>query len=318
MGLSASRKRGKLSKDPNNTAWTRSASRFGQKLLQSQGWTPGSSLGASSASGTNTPARTSHIKVTLRDDNLGIGASTGRGSDESPTTGLDGLQNLLGRLNGKDAQLLQNEQKSRQQTREHIYAGRRLKFDNFVSGGFLVGDRTQQQMESAPTESISTISPDASSLKTVHKNKSVKRKPDKPKAAPAKEASDAMQRPSLKPTSSERPPPSFIQNDAIETSPSRLRTTDNDMPELHSREEREHKARRRAKKAEKLRVKEPKGRKQQSEPDLTATVRERNEGNLGERHAVRRRMIQQKKMSLANHEALNEILMIRSPAAELA
>ncbi|KAL8707901.1 MAG: hypothetical protein Q9220_007121 [cf. Caloplaca sp. 1 TL-2023] len=312
MGLSAPRKRGKLAEDPNNTAWTRSASRFGHKLLRSQGWTPGSSLGANNASYVNSHTKISPIKVTVRDDGSGLGASIGRDGGESHTTGLDGLQNLLGRLNGKDTQLLQSEQRNREEIRKNIYAGRRWGFDNFVSGGFLVGDRIQQQKESAPTDSIATSFPDAPSPKTIHKNKSTKGA-TKHKAAPEKEILDAIQGPITHPKGYERHLPSLDQNDAGERPLSLPRTADNEVLEPRHREKLEYKARRRARKAERLSARDSKARKPHSpdsrstlEPSPIASLGAANEGDTGERYAVRRRMIQQKKMSLANPKALNE------------
>src|ERR1700712_2746618 len=79
--------------------------------MSSQGWTPGSLLGAKDAAHTDmlTAASASHIKVTLKDDTLGLGARLGRQGEQ---TGLDAFKGLLGRLNGKsDEELKKDERK---------------------------------------------------------------------------------------------------------------------------------------------------------------------------------------------------------------
>ncbi|KAL9060226.1 MAG: hypothetical protein Q9206_001142 [Seirophora lacunosa] len=147
-----SKVRAKVSHDPNNTAWSRSTARFGQKLLVSSGWTPGSSLGVAGAPYANNPASISHIRITANKDNLGLGASNSAHSDEAPTTGLDGLQHLLSRLNGKNENLLEKELGRREDTRRALYVERRWDFGSFVSGGFLDEDRLRDR-ENEPVES---------------------------------------------------------------------------------------------------------------------------------------------------------------------
>ena len=131
----------KLSHDPNNTAWSRSATKYGQRILQSHGWTPGELLGASGApySGLQSAASASHVKITLKDDNLGLGAKleAARGSNE--TTGLDEFQNLLGRLNGRSTTNLTKDRIHRSNLRSSAYMDQRWGNLGFVSGGLLVG-----------------------------------------------------------------------------------------------------------------------------------------------------------------------------------
>lgn len=136
-----SHRRTKFAHDPNNTAWTSNlADSYGQRMLQSHGWTPGASLGAHNKSYTR-PKATSHIKVTLKDDNLGLGARSG---PNVPQPGLDAFQGLLGRLNGKSEVELSKEQSIRDDSRRKNYAEKRFGGLNFVSGGLLVGDRIEE------------------------------------------------------------------------------------------------------------------------------------------------------------------------------
>ncbi|MCJ1307861.1 telomerase inhibitor [Agyrium rufum] len=146
MGLSGPRKRTKISNDPNNTNWSRSTTSFGHKQLLSQGWTPGSNLGSNSNPSYakfHTSASSSHIRVSRKDDTLGLGARVGAGGGSGllpdQVTGLDGLQGLLGRLNGKTDVELQREEQKREEVRGKMYAASRWGNLGFMSGGVLEG-----------------------------------------------------------------------------------------------------------------------------------------------------------------------------------
>ncbi|PYI10515.1 hypothetical protein BO78DRAFT_403991 [Aspergillus sclerotiicarbonarius CBS 121057] len=149
MGLAAPRKKIKISHDPNNTNWSRSTSGFGHKILSSQGWTPGSFLGARNAAHAEmfTAASASHIKVVLKDDTLGLGARPKRDPLDEPT-GLDAFKGLLGRLNGKSDADLQIEQQKRDNAKLARYAASKWQTVTFISGGLLA----QEKIESLATE----------------------------------------------------------------------------------------------------------------------------------------------------------------------
>lgn len=141
MGLSAPKKRAKLSHDPNNTAWARNTESFGHKILSSHGWAPGQTLGAEGAAHADhyTAASNSHIRVLLKDDQLGLGAS--RAGNNADTFGLSLFSGILGRLNGKSDVQLEKEQATQRDVQLALYQSRKAGFVNFVSAGFLVGDR---------------------------------------------------------------------------------------------------------------------------------------------------------------------------------
>ncbi|KAL9121851.1 MAG: hypothetical protein Q9187_001598 [Circinaria calcarea] len=115
-------------------------------MLLSQGWTPGSYLGAVNAphAHLHSDASASHIRITLKDDNLGVGAKHGSGQAAGECTGLDSFQGLLGRLNGKSNTELEKEQKSRDDFKRATYTERRWGVLRFVSGGTLIGDRIRE------------------------------------------------------------------------------------------------------------------------------------------------------------------------------
>lgn len=113
--------------------------------MTSQGWAPGQYLGPQDASHAefHTSANASHIRVAIKDNNLGLGAKIGSGVGHGECTGLDAFKNLLGRLNGADEDELEREQKSRDNLRRAIYTERKWGSQRFVSAGFLVGDKIQ-------------------------------------------------------------------------------------------------------------------------------------------------------------------------------
>ncbi|KAA8576217.1 hypothetical protein EYC84_006370 [Monilinia fructicola] len=129
--LSAPKNKIKLSHDPNNTRWSGNTDSFGHRMMKSQGWTPGEiwARRMPRIAEFHTAANASHIRVVVKDNNLGLGAKVGSGVGHGECTGLDVFQNLLGRLNGKEEAEIEKEQK------------------NFVKGGVLVGDKIQDLID---------------------------------------------------------------------------------------------------------------------------------------------------------------------------
>ncbi|KAL4911635.1 hypothetical protein BDW74DRAFT_143335 [Aspergillus multicolor] len=168
MGLAAPRKRTKISHDPNNTNWTRSTSGFGHKILSSQGWTPGSFLGARNATHADmfTAASASHIRVIVKDDTLGLGARSKRDPLDEPT-GLDAFKGLLGRLNGKSDAELQIEQKKRDDVKLARYAATKWQAVRFISGGLLAQEKEEK------TISAKANNPPADAKETLHRTSEV-------------------------------------------------------------------------------------------------------------------------------------------------
>ncbi|KAK9365059.1 hypothetical protein V1509DRAFT_600281 [Lipomyces kononenkoae] len=97
VGLAGPRTRQKIAHDPRNTSWSNDTDRFGHRHLSTLGWKPGTGLGLSAA----TYSITTHIKIRLKDDNLGLGATTAKANQDANNwaPGLDSFQELLSRLN---------------------------------------------------------------------------------------------------------------------------------------------------------------------------------------------------------------------------
>ncbi|KAI4204613.1 MAG: hypothetical protein LQ348_001272 [Seirophora lacunosa] len=314
-----SKVRAKVSHDPNNTAWSRSTARFGQKLLVSSGWTPGSSLGVAGAPYANNPASISHIRITANKDNLGLGASNSAHSDEAPTTGLDGLQHLLSRLNGKNENLLEKELGRREDTRRALYVERRWDFGSFVSGGFLdedrLRDRENEPVESAAVAAATSAISLGSGADDGEKNKK------KAKCEQKQETNSPIGTAELVLVTSSTASPQRQKTSGIECKQAVQQCKSAKANAIESQrrlEKMERKAQRRARKAEKQATRAPE-RASRKALDLSSPVSEADErasqvpeaGRTLERHAVRRRYIQHKKMSMTDGKALNEILMIR-------
>ncbi|KAI9885892.1 MAG: hypothetical protein M1823_002317 [Watsoniomyces obsoletus] len=145
MGLAAPRKRRKLAEDPNNTHWASSTTNYGHRMLIAQGWTPGNHLGARDAphAKLHSAASFSHVRVALKENTLGVGAKPVGGVVPGTQAGLDSLQSIFGRLNGKSDQELQREQTAREDVRRGAYMEQRWGTMRFVSGGLLVGTRVE-------------------------------------------------------------------------------------------------------------------------------------------------------------------------------
>ncbi|EHN02193.1 Pxr1p [Saccharomyces cerevisiae x Saccharomyces kudriavzevii VIN7] len=115
MGLAATRTKQRFGLDPRNTAWSNDTSRFGHQFLEKFGWKPGMGLGLSPMD-----SQTSHIKVSIKDDNVGLGAKLKRKEkkdefDNGECAGLDVFQRILGRLNGKESEISQELDTQRKQ-----------------------------------------------------------------------------------------------------------------------------------------------------------------------------------------------------------
>lgn len=93
-----------------------------------------------------------HIKVVLKDDNLGLGA---KGLRHDQCAGLDAFQGLLDSLNGKAKGQPVRQEQIYQETEPAVYEGLGKKGIRFVSGGFLEG-REQEKRPKQPVQEAVT------------------------------------------------------------------------------------------------------------------------------------------------------------------
>lgn len=109
----------------------------------------------------------------LKDDNLGLGARRNQGDE---CTGLDALQELLGRLNGKGEGELAQERRIREDARVNKYLHRKLGTVRFVHGGFLVGDKVQELADELQREKEAKAEVEASGVKEGKQDKKNKKR----------------------------------------------------------------------------------------------------------------------------------------------
>ncbi|KAJ6086909.1 hypothetical protein N7467_005823 [Penicillium canescens] len=282
MGLAGPRKKTKISNDPNNTNWTRSTSGFGHRIMSSQGWKPGSLLGARDAAhaGMLTAASASHIKVTLKDDTLGLGARIGR--DPMEPTGLDAFKGLLGRLNGKSDVELKKEERKRDDVRLARYAALKFPEVRFVSGGLLAQEQKPEIAPPIPKEDVPTQS-------------------NADKESTSSE-SDAPARKSKK-SKSKSKPKSKSKKDR-----SGAEETDRTESSSESKKEKKEKKKSKKRKADG----EPIETSTQAAPEAKATPTISGERRPIGRNVFRSRYIAQKKKALMDDKSLNEIFMIKA------
>ncbi|XP_034947317.1 uncharacterized protein [Chelonus insularis] len=96
--LAEPRKKQKWTLNPQGKHWSDDNNKFGQKMLEKMGWTPGKGLGA------NENGMTEHIRVKHKDDQAGIGYSKDS-HDKLWTEHQDGFNEFLKKLhNGEDSE----------------------------------------------------------------------------------------------------------------------------------------------------------------------------------------------------------------------
>lgn len=330
MGLSGVKNKTKLAHDPNNTNWSKSTTNFGHKILLAQGWKPGEFLGAENAAQAEhyTAANASHIRVALREENMGIGVQVGKGNAE--TFGLSMFSGLLGRLNGKSDAELEKNQKALRDVELGTFHARKYGSMNFVSGGLLVGDKMEfpkstvlpsKKRKAEEEEEDDAEKPEVKATKTGGE-----------KEAKSSAAAEAEQKKSEKKERKERKEREAKAKEerrlqkaarkAAKSSPSS--TNDSTERARLKAEKRARKEERRARKEEKRARRAAKDKTSSkptteasassSESDGTATPPEPSTV-FGGRHAVRQRYIMQKRRAHMDPQALKEIFMLQAKAA---
>ncbi|RDI79588.1 hypothetical protein Vi05172_g10419 [Venturia inaequalis] len=330
MGLAGPKNKTKISQDPNNTQWAKSTTGFGHRMLSSQGWTPGSTLGAKDATHKAhfSQASHSHIRVVLRDDNLGIGAQKGRA--DTDVFGLDLYQGLLGRLNGKSQEQLEKEGKIRKSVLLGSVGRERYGNGIFVRGGFLVGDKIEDVVSVEEAERLLEVRLAHEARVEAAGNGGVEEPTEKKRKRDGEEKSDAnaekksKKRKSIVETEeteeTEEKSAKKAKKDKKRKSTSTESTTQKSItPE--KAEKKRLKAEKRARKEARRIRREQKALKKastsnvsssDSSPEPPSAAQAAAQRALSARFATRQRYIQQKRMATMDQTALNEIFMIKA------
>lgn len=154
--------------------------------MSSQGWKPGQGLGAKDAKHFNTSS-IPKLKISFKDDTLGLGAKLKSQDPIHTRTGLDAFQGLLGRLNGKSEFELGKEVQKIEDRKLAMYAQGKWGSVMFVPGGTLVqGDgfkkaEDETERETAVTKAAeeSHVEEDAATEKAQRKEEKRRRKEEK-------------------------------------------------------------------------------------------------------------------------------------------
>ncbi|KAI7876621.1 G-patch-domain-containing protein [Lichtheimia hyalospora FSU 10163] len=93
MGLAGVKQKQRISADPNNLTWSNDQSKFGFRMLQKMGWAPGKGLGV------NEDGNQEHVKIRLKEDNLGLGAN--KKTSDNWLDNTDSFSRLLADLNAR-------------------------------------------------------------------------------------------------------------------------------------------------------------------------------------------------------------------------
>ncbi|KAI0136714.1 hypothetical protein BJ170DRAFT_602873 [Xylariales sp. AK1849] len=196
MGLAGQKNRRKLAEDPNNTKWSRDSTNFGQKILRAHGWEPGQFLGAQDASHAvlHSAASSAPIKVLLKDDTVGLGAKI-RHKQSDQCTGLDVFKDLLGRLNGKSTEAIEQERAIRSELKTSHYVERKYGPMRFVKGGLLVGDQVTELLKKGTAAQSSTSKEASAVIVTADDHESKKYKKEKKTKKRRAEEIDSLEDP---------------------------------------------------------------------------------------------------------------------------
>lgn len=319
--ITSTHRRSKLGADPNNTAWSNSTSRYGHRVLISQGWSPGNTLGQPNSTYAShyTAASASHIRVVLKDDNLGLGAKRGKNANDE-TFGLTLLSGLLGRINGKSDDVLRKEEAAVRDVKLMRYQGEKWGSVGFVFGGYLVGDSIEETIEEA----------DLAQKDQERRLKELKGSRNFP--SEAAETSDQVPRPQKRSRKTHQ-----LDTDSVVNTENEPQTEETNDSEDYDEEKRRRKEDKRARKEERRQRKEKKRLKRLAKQDKQAKAKSETDavqstsgrdtegvvtpqsqsgsstplftGGRG-RHAIRQKYIQSKRMACLDDKALNEVSLL--------
>ncbi|TID27361.1 putative g-patch rna maturation protein [Venturia nashicola] len=328
MGLAGPKNKTKISQDPNNTQWAKSTTGFGHRMLSSQGWTPGSTLGAKNATHKAhfSQASHSHIRVVLRDDNLGIGAQKGRA--DTDVFGLDLYQGLLGRLNGKTQEQLEKEGKIRKDVLLGSVGRERYGNGMFVRGGFLVGDKIEDVVSVEEAQRLLEVRLAHEARVEAAKNggvekRSEKRKRDGEEGVDLKAEKKNKKRKSIveveetdeksaKKAKKDKKRKSEVTSTTADSTIQNTVTPEKAEKKRLKAEKRARKEARRIRREQKALKKASSSNSSDSSPEPPSAAQAAAQKALSARFATRQRYIQQKRMATMDPTALNEIFMIKS------
>ena len=269
----------------------------------------------------------------LREDNLGLGAQVGKVNTE--TFGLSLFSGVLGRLNGKSDAEVQKHQSALRDAELRTYQAQKYGHMNFVSGGFLVGDRIESSQggESLPERHKELATSEASNVQDAGKKRAYHPPATESNSKKRKKISaekrldiDGSEESQLSQDSAEGITAAPAKRKKQKRSKLNQETYAGDEDATEEDERSRRKQERRARKEERRRRKEEKRNSASSEESSEAkSTRDRSDDKVarntsaaqnthmfsGSRHAVRQRYIQQKRNASLDPQAMKEIFMLK-------
>lgn len=256
------------------------------------GWTPGDGLGLVD------DAMTTHVKVSIKTDNAGLGAKLARKTkkdefDSGECAGLDVFQRILGRLNGKEEQVESELERQR--------------LDKIVNGKwgmhFVRGETLKSTWDA---ECKLLMESDKSKKRRLSESEEPKkrRKSDKKEKSEKKEKKDKKEKSEKKNKKDKK--------DKSEKKEKKLK----DKSEKKEKKEKKLKDKKEKKEKSKKSSKSSKASKssKSSSPEITResmlAPKEAGEQKIATRLSARAKWIKQKRASVMDAKALNEIFMI--------
>lgn len=246
-------------------------------------------LGAKNAAHADllTAASASHIKVSLKDDTLGLGARLGRQGEQ---TGLDAFKGLLGRLNGKSDEELKKDETKLEEIRLARYASLKFPPVRFVRAGLLAQEK---EPESTPAKQETSTSD--------KKDKKDKKKRSKP--ADDESDSDSDDRKSKK---------SKKSKSKSKSKSKKSRSSEDSDAESGSESKKEKKEKKKSKKKSKKRKSESDDSETEAAEVKKPAAVARSHVPMG-RQLTRARHIAQKRKAIMDDKSLNEVSFIPIP-----
>ncbi|BFZ62813.1 PIN2/TERF1-interacting telomerase inhibitor 1 [Saitoella coloradoensis] len=298
MGLAGPRNKQRIGEDPRNTRWGNDTNKFGFKLMSNMGWSSGDGLGK------NRHGRSINIKVTAKDNTLGLGAKQGAVND---WTGLSAFNDMFKRLNGVDVQEKEKHKKKMGDLKVgevYVLGGGGLK--NYLGSGmrFVKGETytTEMSKENFAKRGLATTAEEAAAAEASSSSSSSsssaeeEEEVDTPEPAPKKRKRSASIASASSSSSSDEKPAK-----SRKSKKSKTKTSSDPSKALK-------KALKATRKAEKAAKKEAKAAKKaaKKEGKTAGTV------VTGHRLAHRAKFMRQKKAAFGDADRMAEILGIKA------
>lgn len=289
MGLAGTKTKQRFGSDPRNTAWSNNTERFGRRYLESQGWAPGKGLGMVEH------ATTSHVKVSIKTDNTGLGALLAKKQkkdefDSGECAGLDVFQRILGRLNGKEQQISDELERRR--------------IDNIINGKwgihFVKGEVLQSTWDKSKrtTKTVEETSGESS-------GESKKRRLETEKETEKSEKSEKKLKKQKKEEKKEK------KEKKEKEKKDKKEKKEKEKKEKKDKDKKDKKEKTKKDKKEKTEKSEKKDKKNKEEITRDSMLKPlESEKTVADRLSARAKWIRQKRASVMDAKALNEIFMV--------